>query len=72
VPATELARLAAGLGLFQDPDDLLFCEPFPTHRGALPSSILSRILTTLVAEFSGSTSPELVKALSGLTPTQVL
>src|SRR6185503_1847011 len=56
VPATELGRLAAGLGLFQDPDDLLFGEPFPTHRGALPAGILSRILTTPVAEFSGSTS----------------
>ena len=41
VPATELGRLAAGLGLFQDPDDLLFGEPFPTHRGALPAGILS-------------------------------
>jgi predicted alpha-1,6-mannanase (GH76 family) len=29
-----------------------------THRGALFAGILSRILTTLVAEFSGSTSPE--------------
>src|SRR6185369_11828964 len=56
VPAAELGRLAARLGLFQDPDDLLFGEPFPTHRGALPAGILSRILTHLVAEFSGSTS----------------
>jgi len=56
VPAAELGRLAARLGFFQDPDDLLFGEPFPTHRGALPAGILSRILTHLVAEFSGSTS----------------
>ena len=65
VPAAELGRLAARLGLFQDPDDLLFGEPFPTQRGALPVGILSRILTRLVAEFSGSTSPDMSPTKDG-------
>jgi hypothetical protein len=41
VPATEVGRLAARLGLFQDPDDLLVREPFPTHRGASPCAAAS-------------------------------
>jgi hypothetical protein len=45
--------------LFQDPDDLLFREPFPTHRGALPAGILSPMLTVPVAQSSGSRSSSL-------------
>jgi hypothetical protein len=57
VPPAELGRLAARLRLFQDPDDLLFREPFPTYRGALPAGILSPMLTVPVVQFSGSRSP---------------
>src|SRR5262249_42719099 len=56
LPSAELGGLPARLGLFQDPDDLLFREPLPAHRGVLPAGILSQRLTIPVAEFSGSTS----------------
>ena len=36
VPSAELGGLRARLGLFEDPDDLLFREPLPAHRGVLP------------------------------------
>jgi hypothetical protein len=56
VPPAGFGRLAARLRFRQDPDDLLFREPFPTDRGTLPAGILGQILTLSVAQFLGSRS----------------
>jgi hypothetical protein len=36
VTTAEVGALGPGLGLLQDPDDLLLGEPLPLHRGASP------------------------------------
>jgi hypothetical protein len=49
--------LPARLRLFQDPDDLLFREPFPTHRRAFLATIAGGFLAAPLAAEAQQAKP---------------